>query len=162
MSKDTTFRRTDFKKYDEQAREEAKGLITSIASHCQVADNPNEYDCDLIINNKTSNTFSFLEVEYKNFGRLDIIQAEGLHISSRKMKYYADERRTVNHITFLKGYTKCILFSGEVLKNCNIVSKTCRRGNDTYADSKFIEVYPSQGTVFEKINDVWQVSSELS
>jgi hypothetical protein len=161
MSKDTTFRKNDFDKYDVQAREEAKILISDVSPHCLVTDNPQTYDCDLIIKNTDTDAFSFLEVEYKNFGRLDIIEREGLHIASRKMKYYADTTRTVNHVTFLKGYTKCILFGGVVLRECGIVSKPCRRGADSYNNSQFIEVYPSQGTVFEKINGVWKYSPNL-
>jgi hypothetical protein len=155
---DTDFRQKDCDKYDAITKKEGIALLKIIFKSDEVYKNEDKYDVDLVV--KRNDKRLYFEVEYKNFTDLDRITKNGLHISSRKLKYYNDYRK-VYHITFLKDYKIALIFHKKTLRNANIIEKNCNRDGDIYNNAKFIEVQIDKAFKLKREQNKWILINSL-
>jgi hypothetical protein len=148
---DSAFSKKDHTKYDLKSREEGKILLKEMYKRRAISDNANRYGPDLLVGKKT-----YFEVEYKTYGNIPMIEEKGLHIAQRKQKYYNSDEMTVHHITFLDDYNKAIIFKNKELRDCPVITKTCRRGGVYYNDSKFLEIGLNNALRFQKKRGKWK------
>lgn len=73
--KDTDFIRADYTSFDMRARSEAKKLLYDLYPDSKVYDNPDQYDCDIILERNEKETY--FEVEYKKFSNYEMMYRYG-------------------------------------------------------------------------------------
>lgn len=156
MGVDTKFSRSDHEKYDNRAKEEGIALLSQIFSDQfdDIHENDDTYGVDLVIKQKNEK-LSFFEVEYKNYSNLARIIDEGIHIASRKKRYY-HARKNVHHITFLDDYERAIMIKNSILRRAKTITKACYRGNTYYPHAKFIEIHVKKCILFKKYGNEWK------
>jgi len=154
MGSDTDFRLDDAKEYDEEAKDEAIELLKFMFPDAdRVGKNTDKYGIDIFVDWRGRRLW--FEVEYKNFRDFGRIMNDGIHIATRKMKFYESQSRA-NHITFLNNYDRAIVIKNRFLVNTKIITKSCSRRGDHYDGAKFLAVDYKNFMIYEKDCGLWE------